>query len=268
MKKIKMAVVLNTKGGVGKSVISRNIAPVFAYKNGFENIEYLQVDNNNDAINYQSEIIKYKNFTLENIESVIDNAEINIDSTKEVFSILDGGGGDDTKNILIALKKHMLDFEDEIVFIVPINKNLSQAKNMQDTVKLIKKSFGSSKIILIPNGTNAENLKEDFTNIFGDEDLGIESIVDFIEDNIDLVHTLETDILYEVLEQRQTTLLDMYINNKEIAEAGREFKKKLTLQFEETGDREEYDRQKKLMRFMKKLKAIYEKINLDLDFGE
>ena len=249
----KIYIVTNTKGGTGKTTTALHILPTIAYLNGYQDINYYQLDDNN-KIDIDSKSISIKNYTLKYTENVIDSVELDIELDSKVVNIIDIGGGNDTKSVLNYLKKSSEIEPNEITFFIPINTNLSQQKNLKDTIALIQDSYSKPKIILILNEVNdIENYKSEFINIFGDEIYGIAPITDEIEQSCYKVIKIKRDNLFQVMEYRNKTLLDGYINALEVDKNAPTLKKQYALEYKEDEDMEAYYAKKRGLRFAKKI---------------
>lgn len=73
MTNYKNHVVINSKGGVGKSILAKYILPTLIYrKNNNANINVFEIDNSNKG-NLKSKIINHKTYTInEQNEAIID----------------------------------------------------------------------------------------------------------------------------------------------------------------------------------------------------
>ena len=249
----KIFIVLNTKGGTGKTTSALHILPVTAYLEGYRNINYYQLDDNN-KVDIQSKAINIKNYTINNTDNVMDKVELDIALDSETINIIDIGGGNDTKIVLNYLKTESEIKKEDINFFIPITTNLSQQKNLQDTIELIKDSHSNPKIILILNEViDLKNYKEEFINIFGDEVYEIAPITDLIEESCKKVIKIEKDNLYQVMEYKKKTLLDGYINALEIDKNKEELKQQYVNEYKEDKNLEAYYKKKRNLRFVQKI---------------
>lgn len=208
---MKNFIIVNTKGGVGKSTIALNILPALLYKNSDDKIYYYQLDNNN-KLNIKSKFIDIKEFKLNNLTDVLTSIEFSDND----INIIDCGGGDDTKIILKELENSILE---NLIFIVPVSKNLSIRHNIFDTVKLINEKFTNPKIYLFLNYINSiDNIHNEFINIFGNELYDI-APVNLSKYNIKNIfgYIPETN-LFSIFEFKKEILLDAFLNSKSISE--------------------------------------------------
>ena len=249
----KIFIVSNTKGGTGKTTSALHILPTTAYLEGYRNINYYQLDDNN-KVNIPSKAINIKNYTINNTSDVMDKVELDIALDSETVNIIDIGGGNDTKSVLNYLKTKSEIKKEDITFFIPITTNLSQQQNLKDTIELIKDSHSNPKIILILNEVvDLDNYKEEFINIFGNEVYEIAPITDLIEESCTKVIKIEKDNLYQVMEYKKTTLLDGYINALEINKNIEKLKQQYVMEYKEDKDLEAYYKKKRNLRFIQQI---------------
>ena len=157
--------VLNTKGGTGKSTFSTQILPLI-----LNNILILEADNNNKTI-LKNSSVQIKNLFANNDEELLSEVIFNYDKNL----IIDAGGGDDSKKVVNILSKNEVNID---YFFIPTNSDFETVKNLVDTVNLIKKNFKEPNIILILNKVNNINkIEEEFIFLFGKEELGIKNLL-------------------------------------------------------------------------------------------
>jgi len=245
--------VLNTKGGVGKTTFALHVLPVIAYKQGARNINYYQLDDNNN-LSINSAAIQIKNYKITKTEDVIDSVELDIDLEKEIINIIDIGGGNDTKDVLEYLKTNGDDFIDNVTFFVPTDNDLQNTKNLTDTLELINSIFDDAEIILVLNGaTNLAEYREEFINIFGDDVYNIKSIADTVDGYCNDMMIVKRDNIFQVMGFNKITLLDAYIDALDINSKSKELKKQYALEYEKNNDMEAYKVKKRKLRFAKKV---------------
>ncbi len=246
-------IVAVTKGGTGKTTTALNVLPTIAHLNGYKNIIYYQLDDNN-KMEINSKYITIKDYNISHTENAIDSVELELDLNKDSINIIDIGGGNDTKNVLNYLKKNATLQSEDITFYIPINTNLSQQKNLRDTIAIIQESYPNPKIILTLNEVNdMENYKDEFINIFGDDTYGIKPITKSIEKSCQQVIKIKRDNLFQVMEYRGKALLDGYINALEVDKNSTKLKKQYANEYKEDSDIEAYYSKKRGLRFAKKV---------------
>ena len=158
--------ILNTKGGTGKSTFSTQILPLILN----DNILVLEADNNNKTI-LNNSFIQIKNLFASDDENLI--SELIFNDENDI--LIDAGGGDDSRKVVEILAKNEVDID---YFFIPISNDFETVKNLIDTVNLIKSNFKEPKIILVLNKVNNLNkLQEEFLFIFGKQELGIKNLL-------------------------------------------------------------------------------------------
>jgi len=139
MEKKNIIAFINTKGGVGKTKISTQVATVALAKAEIE-FSLIEMDNNNctPAALQKSVLLaeKFKTLDLKASEQELERmfVELSIDSGKHY--IIDVGGGDDTKNFIKMIKSEGLD--KNTLFIVPYTADFEALQNLHDTLALIQ----------------------------------------------------------------------------------------------------------------------------------
>jgi len=176
-----IVVVLQTKGGAGKSTTALQVVTPYLYfmmngnKVDEKNIKVKLFDI--DAKNSSSEILsesKLFNSTLiqrcdRELEKVL-SEEIN--SLKRDYPIVFDVGNTYTKEFLDVLGTIYLSGNKVINFIVPVKQDDDDVRNARDTIKLIKKSGANANIIIacsdsISNPDDFRDVKLEFEMLFG-----------------------------------------------------------------------------------------------------
>ncbi|BAF70790.1 hypothetical protein [Nitratiruptor sp. SB155-2] len=200
-------VIVNTKGGVGKTNVGLNVLPTILRD---RKITYYQLDNNNKLV-VDSQNINIREFRLNELDQALTEIEFSDDDV----NIIDAGGGDDVKAVLNEVANSILN---NVKFIIPINQNLSLRHNIKDTVKLIKEKFSNPKIFLFFNFINKNTeLDQDYINIFGNETFDIKPLP--------IINQLEkafgfapNNNIFQILEINKKILLDKYLEVKGLVE--------------------------------------------------
>jgi hypothetical protein len=238
--------VLNTKGGVGKSVISTQILTLLADEN--QEVEVYEVDNNNRTI-LDNANLTIKSFEANKAAEALDEAFFETLANENKLIIVDAGGGDDTKKVIEAIEKAQID---NVEYYIPINSDLEQRKNLIDTINLIKNIDKKAKINIIlnrANSLNEEAIKEQFINLFGSEKYEINGIFDKIKKDIEKVYAIEDNNILQIVKNiYQTTIRDILKQNKDILENINNLRKEWA--------KEGKDEFKKKMGFYRLLKEI------------
>ena len=205
---MKNFVIINTKGGVGKTTIGLNVLPVLF--NGDEiNINYFQLDNNN-KISVTSDYINIEEFRLNKLTEALAKIEFSDND----INIIDAGGGDDAKAVISELANSILD---NLIFIIPVSKNLSIQHNISETVNMINELIPNSKAYLFLNYFNGST--SEYINLFGSDLYNIPPLIDTLPKVDKKVFGIIADTnLFQIIELRNEILLDKYKKIKHYAE--------------------------------------------------
>ena len=238
--------ILNTKGGVGKSVIATQILTLLADKN--QAIEIYEVDNNNKTQLDNASVI-IKSFEANKADEALDEAFFEALANENKLVIVDAGGGDDTKKVIEAIEKANID---DVEYYIPLNSDLEQQKNVKDTINLIKNIDKKAKVNLILNRAHSldeEAIKKQFISIFGNENYNINGIFDEIKKDIKKVYAIEDNNVLQIVKNiYKTTIKDILEKNEDILNNITELRKEWV-----KGGKEEF---KKKMSFYRLLKDI------------
>ena len=188
-----------TKGGIGKTSISQNIAPSFLNSGG---VKIIEIDNNNNSLLSIAESKRVSGISLLASGSDLDKAvDVAVLTTfgEGVSIVLDFGGGDDSKRAMEAVSMEV----DNLEVWIPLTADFETVRNAIETAKSVPD--GVKKVLIFSNFTD---LKEDFWFIFGSEELGIEpnlSIFDYLDETIEVPRSR----LFGLAKLYRTTLLDL-----------------------------------------------------------
>ena len=247
--------VINTKGGSGKSTTSIQILPLLSYIRTQNSIKIYEIDDNNTT-KIDNSIIELKNFNLNQSDDAFDDIEFNNMIDVDTTYIVDAGGGNDTKRVLEKL--HETDLED-ITFYIPTNADYDQVDNIKNTILNIKKYYAEPKIILILNRCkelDEEKIKEQFFAIFGRDDYMINGRLEEIADDITGYFYIPDDDLFGILKDvYNKSLLDAYIDSKEMVDNRVEIKREWASE-----SKESYKKNMSIMRFSIKIVELAENI--------
>ena len=220
---VRNIVVLNTKGGVGKSIFTTQIAPMFTY-NGTSKINIYQIDDNNTIV-LKSDFINLFDIKINKFEDVIDEIELDKFQNNDVINIVDCGGGSDTKIILEYLKKS--DFKN-IEYYIPTNEDIEQVHNVNKTIELIRNFDKKAEITLVLNKVkNIDEVEEQFFAFFDKDDIYELDHKLKYEDINEFKFMLDTKVLGLIKNKEKTTLLDFFFKNEEIIAKVDELKNKV-----------------------------------------
>ena len=204
-------VVVNTKGGCGKSTCSSILATLLYLNNPNKKINLFELDDNNET-KVDSKYIDSSSLTLKHTETVIDNINFNQLIDPDYISVLDSGGSNDSVMILNKLK------EIDMVgnnFYIPINDDLEQFKNLFETVQFIRSFDCFAKITVILNRCitlEKKDVEKQFLVVFGSEELEIKNRLNHLK--IDEVCFVPNAPILSILKNHyQISLLDFYLDS-------------------------------------------------------
>ena len=204
-------VIVQTKGGVGKTTVSGIVATLLYLQNENQKINLFEIDdNNNSKIN--SNYINYQSLKLKDSEIVIDDIQFNSLSDSNVTNIADAGGGNDTKIVLQKLKEIDLS---GLNYYIPVNDDMEQVQNLKDTITLIRDFDKFAKVNLVLNrclSLDKLDIQTQFINIFGDDQLDISNQLDKLK--VDNIFFVPNSNIFSILKSHyRVSLLDSYLSS-------------------------------------------------------
>lgn len=208
-------VVLGTKGGTGKSMVAGMVVPVL-FANSDVKVTVYTVDDNN-TIELKSDCIEFNDGKTKDANKVIDDVEFKRICNKNEVSIIDAGGGEDTRILIDSIKKSNVK---NLTYIIPLGDDYEQKFNLIDTIDLINSISDNKRIFLLLNKVNVfdkDKVEEQFVGVFGSKKYDIDKIDDKVFESIDGVFYLENTPIFTILKNvYHTTLLDSYVGASEL----------------------------------------------------
>lgn len=128
--------IINTKGGVGKSTLSFHILPYLLRNKEFQIIE---IDDNNDtSLSFSNSGLLKEIVSCDISQGTQKLEELVIENmlNEEKITIIDSGGGNDSKAVISSLISQNL--AKDTLFIIPYFADFSQLKNLFESVELVK----------------------------------------------------------------------------------------------------------------------------------
>lgn len=171
---IKNIAVLSTKGGVGKSKISIEVAAAYLASKGHQPTIRLLDDHNADDANYTDTSISFERVAVESAQKLSDNFRQAID-TGETGVVIDVGGNKTTTAFIEALSFNDIALRDLDLLIIPVADNDISITNALSTLDLFKEhetlldAGVLSKIVICINRVieiDEEHLREDYFRVF------------------------------------------------------------------------------------------------------
>lgn len=166
----KNIVLINTKGGVGKTTLGWHLMPYLLKDRDFQIVEI--DDNNNTSIAFgNSELLKNKIVSCniskgtEKLEELVVENMIEADKV----TVIDSGGGNDSRAVLNSMLSQNL--AKDTLFVIPYLADFSQLKNLFETVEMVK---DFDFIVVLNNYIGIENEDEMFR--IGNEEFDIPNI--------------------------------------------------------------------------------------------
>ena len=203
-----------TKGGVGKTTVSGIVATLLYLQNQDKKINLFEIDDNNNS-KVNSNYINHQSLKLKDSEVVIDDIQFSSLSDSNVTTILDAGGGNDTKLVLQKLKEIDLS---GLNYYVPVTDNLDEVKNVQDTITLIRDFDKSANINLILNrcfSLEKDEIEKQFINIFGSDELDIPNQLNNLK--VDNIFFVPNSNIFSILKSHyKVSLLDSYLSSVDL----------------------------------------------------
>ena len=211
-------VVVNTKGGCGKSTCSSILATLLYLNNPKKIVNIFELDDNNET-KVNSNYLNHKSFKLKDGEIVVDNIQFSSLCDSNVNNLLDFGGGNDAIRGIQILK------EIDLVglnYYVPVTDNLDEIKNVQDTISLIR-SFDKSGIInIVLNrclsfSLDENDIKKQFINIFGSDELDIPNQLNNLQ--VENIFFVPNSNIFSILKSHyKVSLLDSYLSSVDLVQ--------------------------------------------------
>lgn len=170
-------IVLQTKGGVGKGFIAKEVLPFWfardmlmgGEKESFP-IRGYELENSNSSKERGDEYV-----TAEYIRFSDDSKTENVDEKKllaaldkiamgqkDIVSIVNFGGGSDTQSIINSIDKTLLD---DFVFIVPFFSSFESITGAISTAQSLKASQLDLKVVLVANRLSGKIVSEDAASL-------------------------------------------------------------------------------------------------------
>ena len=151
-----MWVVLSSKGGVGKSMVAKNLLIPYVVQK-YNQVFYVNTDDTND----EHKLVKAKNFPVE-ITRITPKEIEKLDPLP--YAVLDTGAGRNAIEVLKAFSE--IDYQEIAKVVIVLSKRLSEINEAVKIFNVVKK-LGFNNILLVLNRvSNFNNLEEEFLTLF------------------------------------------------------------------------------------------------------
>ena len=232
-------IVINTKGGVGKSSVSSQFLSAYISKKTENEVDFFEIDDQNESVKSMSDskILKSSIIKVENVskfveESILFENDIVVDV-----------GGNITAVMFLQKLKSLGGFITPTIYFIPMFDGDQDAKNAADTFNLIREFDKDSKIIYVlnrcTNTSNQELMEREFIDFFGSDVLDVPAI---IKDKNTFHIAINKNAIYNVVGKLKKTIMEVALDNYD------EEYKKAALEF--FADKSNQDLYKKTRRFM------------------
>lgn len=240
-------IVINTKGGVGKSTVSSQFLSAYIYSKTNKRVEFYEVDDQNESIKSMSKsdflnsnLIKTENLGKFAEESILFEDDVIVDV-----------GGNITAIMFLQKLKNLGGFISPTVYFIPMLDGDQDAKNAADTFRLIREFDKESKIVYVlnrcTNSSNQELMEREFIDFFGSDILDVDETPK--DDNSSYI-AINKNSIYNVVGKLQKTILEIALDSHD-----EEYKKAAIEFFADKSNPELYKKTRRLM-FLKEQSTI------------
>ncbi len=206
-------IIVNTKGGVGKSLTSINLACLLHAQD--RNFKVVELDNNNNSIVFNnSDFLSEEraiSLKLDKKDRALSDMLFDVMSDSSLDYIVDVGGGDDTLKILDAIKSVQIDK----TYLIPTLKIKKYLQNALDTYEYI--GDHDNTFFVLNQYNKIENIKSEFRYFFGAKEMGIKPVSPIFK-TAKTIYIPYSD-LFQIAEDDEQTILDLANISKDVSEA-------------------------------------------------
>lgn len=245
-------VVINTKGGTGKTNTATNILTTFL---NTKKVVIHELDNNNTSKLLKSKL-KYKSIKIIDAENVLDQVQFEFETGKDITNVLDLGGGDDSLKVLQHFQKSGIV---GLTYFIPCNDDMEQFDNVLQTIRSIKVADIDPIIYLIFNRVNdmqQSSVKEQFIGFFGSELYGIPPKIQQIQKDVNEIFFVPNSRIFSILKNfYQISLSECYHSALDMTNNIQNYKQA----WQKLGE-EEYKKNLKVLRFSKDVLELVEQL--------
>jgi len=206
-------IMTNTKGGAGKSNTAVTLACALAATD--KAFKIIELDDNNNSLKYSNSNIlngeNSKSLKLKNKGEAISDMLFDLMRDENIEYIIDIGGGNDTFEIIDAIKS----IDMQKTYYIPLLKIKKFMQNAEDTFKYIDDL--KNTIFVLNQYSKMEDLKEDFLYFFGDEKMGVKKVSKYFKNDNFIAIPYSNYI--QIAEDEEMTLFDLASISTDLPEA-------------------------------------------------
>jgi len=250
-------IVVNTKGGVGKSTVSSQFLSAYIFEKTEVAIEFYEIDDQNESIKSMSNsrILKSASVKVENLGKFAE------DSIMFENDVIVDVGGNITAVMFLQKLKNLGGFLAPTTYFIPLLDGDQDAKNAADTFRLIREFDKTSKIIYVlnrcTNSRNEELMIREFIDFYGNDVLDVQEIIK--DENTSFV-ALNKNSIYNVVGKLRKTVYEISFDDFE-----KEYKESAVEFFKDKSNKELYKKVRKLM-FLKEQSVIAKEL-LEVEYA-
>lgn len=170
-------VVINSKGGVGKSTVSNHLLSAYLYvKNNAEKVKFYEIDDENKSVLRfkDSDVLDAALISTEMIDSFIEDTFY--DTTDLIIDV----GGNITATTFLHHLEEFGGFAAQAIYYIPLLDSDQDAANAERTYCRIREFDTKSKIVFVlnrcTNRDNKELVRREFMDFFGEDVLDVPGV--------------------------------------------------------------------------------------------
>ncbi len=205
-------VVTNTKGGVGKSTTTTNLA-VLLHAQG-RNFKVIELDNSNQSFIFNNSDFLTRDravsFKLDQKDQAVSDMLFDLMADDSLDIIVDVGGGDDTRNVLDLI----LPLQLPKTYLIPTLKIKKYLQNAIDTFEYINDP--QNTVFVLNQYNNLENIQSEFKYFYGDKEMGIKPVSPIFKTAKTIF--LPYSDLFQIAEDDEQTIYDLASVSRGVSE--------------------------------------------------
>jgi hypothetical protein len=168
-----MIVVINTKGGAGKSTVAMQVAASYILSQRGSSTIFELDNENQDSRNFSESSIEAKQVHVDENQKDV-NATVRDMFLSSTADVVDVGGNHTTSKFLTALRETQM-FSLVGLFIIPISSAFQDLENAKKTMRILLDFHPNANIVFGISRSrhpySSERVKYQFGNFFADDEL-------------------------------------------------------------------------------------------------